>query len=289
MLETLRIQNYALIDDVDVDFTEGFNVLTGETGAGKSIIVDALSLALGARASAEAVRGGAKRATVDAVFRIPEPPPRLGRLLEAHDIVVEDGELILSRAVTAEGRSRALVCGRLVPVAVLAQVGDELVDLHGQHEHQSLLRTDRQLELLDAFAGAESPAAEVASMVAELRAIDRDLESLESDDRDRARRVDFLRFEINEIQAASLEAGEEEDLKGRRNIIANAERIASLTGQTIDALYEGDERPAIDALDAALGRLDELAAIDERFAAAAQQVQTARESVAEVASEVRRR
>ncbi len=128
MLETLRIENYALIDELEIDFQTGFNVLTGETGAGKSIIVGALNLVLGARASSEVVRDGARRAKIDAVFRLDGMPPRLKKLLEETDLTPEGDELMLSRTVSAEGRSRAYVAGALVPIGTLARIGDELVD-----------------------------------------------------------------------------------------------------------------------------------------------------------------
>ncbi|MBI3119312.1 MAG: AAA family ATPase, partial [Candidatus Hydrogenedentes bacterium] len=158
MLETLRIQNYALIDEVEIDFRQGFNVLTGETGAGKSILVGALNLVLGARAAAEVVREGGSRAQVEAVFRMERPPRRLARLLKQHAISLEEGCLLLSRVVGADGRSKAYAAGSMVPVGVLAEIGDELVDFHGQHEHQSLLKAECQLDLLDAFGGTEAAA-----------------------------------------------------------------------------------------------------------------------------------
>jgi len=288
MLELLRIQNYALIDDLEVELTAGFNVLTGETGAGKSIIVGALNLVLGGRASNETVRDGTRQAKVDAVFRIPKPPRRLAGLLRDNDILLQDGELILSRVVTSEGRSRAYVCGSVVPVSVLAAVGDELVDIHGQHEHQSLLKPDRQLDLLDSFAGAEALAGEVGELVARLRALDRAVADLETDDRERARRVEFLKHEVGEIDAANLEPGEEEEAKSRRNLIANAEQVFNLASHARAALYDGEEMPAVSAIDASLSDLDQLAEIDERFRTLGDQVKGARVAVEETAGEIRR-
>ena len=154
MLEVFHIHDYALIDALDIEFQPGFNAITGETGAGKSILVGALGFALGARASSESVRNGAERAAVEAAFRISEPSQQLKNLLIEADIPLDDDMLILSRTVSADGRSRAQVNRRIVTITMLAAIGDELVDLHGQHEHQSLLRTDCQLTLLDAFAGA---------------------------------------------------------------------------------------------------------------------------------------
>ncbi|NIA14894.1 MAG: DNA repair protein RecN [Nitrospiraceae bacterium] len=287
MLEVLHIQNYALIDDLEVVFGPGFNVLTGETGAGKSIVVGALNLVLGARASADAVREGAKLAKVDAAFRLQNVSLRLRALFKQHDIESAGGEVLLSRVVTAEGRSRGYVCGSLVPIAVLAAVGDELVDIHGQHEHQSLLKPDRQLGLLDAFAGSAGLAQDLGGQVAEFRALKKDIEAIESDDRERARRIDFLRHEVGEIEAAGLVQGEEEELKGRRNLVANAERVLALANHLRGVLYEGEEGAAVNAIDSAAADLDELAGIDPRFAQLSAQLADARAIIEEVADEAR--
>ncbi len=288
MLEALNIRDYALIDELEVELGPGFNVLTGETGAGKSIIVGALGLVLGARASSDAVRTGAKEARIQAAFRISRPSRRLASLLRQHDVALEDGQLVLSRVITAEGRSRGAVSGALVPVGTLREIGDELVDIHGQHEHQSLLKSDRQLDLLDAFAAVEQEVSDLQEVVRDLRNIEKQIEALEADDRERARRAEFLRFELTEIRAAGLHASEEEELRSRHKIIANAEKLFELANLANMALYEGEERSAIDAIDGALDNLDELAAIDERFKPTAEQLRAARESVADVASELRR-
>lgn len=288
MLQTLRIQNYALIDEIEVEFGEGLNVLTGETGAGKSIVVGALNLVLGARASAETLREGAQRATIDAVFRIPRPSRRLARLLEEHAIELDGDELLLSRMISAEGRSRAYASGNLVTVSVLSDIGDELVDLHGQHEHQSLLRRERQLDLLDAFGGVEKNADEVREQVQRLRAISKDLEALQSDDRERARRVDFLRFEVDEIDKAKLVPGEESEVRGRLNLINNSEKIFTLASRAYALLFESQEgTPALDALNAAARDLDELAATDPRFESISVQLGNVRSETEAIVEELR--
>jgi DNA repair protein RecN (Recombination protein N) len=287
MLEMLRIQNYALIDDLEIDFREGFNVLTGETGAGKSIIIGALNLVLGARAAGEVVRGDAGSAKIDAIFRVPKPSRRLAALLKQHDIVAEDAELMLSRVITAEGRSRAYAGGSLAPISVLAALGDELVDLHGQHEHQSLLKPDRQLDLVDAFAGTETLAGDVAAMVTRLRDLEKVVAELESDDRERARRMEFLRHEVHEINAADLQPREEETLKARRNLIANAEKIFALASHARTSLYEGEEASAIAGLDGALSDLNELAQIDDQFRRLRDLLSGVRAEVEEAAADLR--
>lgn len=287
MLELLRIQNYALIDTLEADFRPGFNALTGETGAGKSIVVGALNLVLGARSAGEVVREGAARASIEAVFRVDKPSARLTNLLKEREVLLEDGTLILSRIITPDGRSRAYAGGSLVPVSVLAEIGDELVDLHGQHEHQSLLRTERQLDLLDAFGGTEADAAEMAALVGRWRALEHEIQSLESDDRERERQMEFLRFEVHEIDEAALHPGEDLELKSRHNLIANAEAIFNLARQAHGSLYENEEGSAIDAVDAAAHDLDALVAIDSRFQALATQLAEARMAVETVAMELR--
>lgn len=287
MLETLRVQNYALIDDLEVDFCPGFNVLTGETGAGKSIVIGALNLVLGARAASDAVRDGSGRAKADAVFRIGKPSRRLSQLLREHEIELADGELMLSRTVSSDGRSRAYAGGTLVPVSVLSEIGDELVDLHGQHEHQSLLRVDRQLDILDGFAGSEIDAQAVSEIVEQLRRMERALLELQTDDRERARQIEFLRYELAEIDKAQLIPGEEEVLRARWNIITNAERIIESAQRAYVSLYEAEESAAVDDVGAAIRELAPLVEVDPRFASAVQQLQSVRESVDEISREIR--
>lgn len=289
MLQTLRIQNYALIDDVEVEFAPGFNVLTGETGAGKSIIVGALNLVLGARASSEAVRKGTERAKIDAIFLAENPSPNLQAALDENDVGVEAGELLLSRVVSAEGRSKAYANGTLIPISVLSRIGDELVDMHGQHEHQSLLRTDRQLGLLDAHGACAAAAEKVRAAVQRLRALEREIADLETDDREMARRHEFLKFERDEIKKAALVANEEEELRARRGLITNAEQIVSRASEAYKRLYGAEESDtsASDQLARACREIDELAEIDPQFTALSAQLGAAQQSVDAVAEELR--
>ena len=233
------------------------------------------------------VRTGADRAQVDAVFRIENPSRRLMHALNAHDLRIEDGALVLSRVVTADGRSRAYASGTPVPLSTLAALGDELVDLHGQHEHQSLLKPDLQLDLLDGFAGTSDGAAALAEKVRALREIDRTLGELESDDRERARRLEFRRFEVNEISAANLTPGEEEELRARRNLITNAEQIVTLASDAYASLYESQGASAIDQVNVAARALRQLTEIDGGFGAVATELETIREELEETARRVR--
>lgn len=287
MLESIRIQNYALIDDLEIEFQSGFNVLTGETGAGKSIIIGALGLVLGSRASSDAVRNGSRRAKIDALFRIPDPSPRLRKVLDEADVELDDGELVLSRVVTAEGRSRAYVSGNLVPLAVLSRVGDELVDVHGQHEHQSLLKHRCQLELLDEYASCGASAQRVRELVGRLRELDRSIAELEQDDRESLRRLDFLRHEVEEIDGADLTEDEETELLERRTLMMNAETIFTLASEALGALYESEDSSAIDRIGAALQRVEELGAIDGRFGELGARLENARAEIENAAAELR--
>lgn len=287
MLEVFHIRDYALIESLDIEFQPGFNVITGETGAGKSILVGALGLVLGARASADIVRSGSERTSVEACFQIAKPSQQLKVLLAESEISLEDNTLILSRTVSSDGRSRAQVNGKLVTINTLAAIGDELVDLHGQHEHQSLLRTECQLGLLDAFAGTTGLAGEVTGCVVQLNRVKREIESLEADDRDRTRQADFLRYEINEIDNAGLSPGEEEELRSRQHLINHAENIYTLANTAYGALYESDASTAIDAIDAALNALDDLVEIDGQFVALRAQVAEGRACIENAADELR--
>ena len=287
MLSTLRIQNYALIDSLELDFQQGFNVLTGETGAGKSILLGALNLILGARASSDGVRSGTDRARVEGIFHLPHPSPRLKALLQEHDIPLEDDSLLITRTVTKDGRSKAYAGGALVPLSVLSALGDELIDLHGQHEHQSLLKANRQLDLLDAYGGSNAMAQDLAEAVERWREATRALEALQGDERERERRMDLLRHEVQEIRGAGFEAGEEETLVSQLGRINNAEQIRTLTAKVHTQLYGEDEGAAVDLLDKALRALDDLAEMDKAFAPLLEQLTEARTSVEAVAQEVR--
>jgi len=287
MLETLRIENFALIESIELDFQSGFNVLTGETGAGKSILIGALQMVLGARASTDVVRHGAKKAVIEIVAKIDTPSSTLATLLDEHDIELEEGRLLLARQVSSEGRSKAYAGGRLVALSVLSALGDELVDLHGQHEHQSLLKPDRQLLLLDSYAGALEQAASVRDAVSALRACERELEELRQEDRERERRIDFLRHEVAEIDGAGLEPGDDDALAARLKIIQNAERIHELAARAFEVLNGDGEQTALDLIDRALKEAEELAEIDGELAQHVTELTEARELASGVAESLR--
>jgi DNA repair protein RecN (Recombination protein N) len=240
MLSELRIRDYAVVDDLTLSLGPGLNVLTGETGAGKSIIVGALSLLLGERASSSVVRTGADRATIEAVFDIGGVPGLEARLDDL-GFRAEDGVLILRREVAAEGRNRAWVNGSPATAGVVGELGSALVDLHGQHEHQTLLRQRDQRDTLDAFAEAEEDAALVAGLYRELQDLRSDLEAREERRRDVESRADFLRFQLGEIDEAALTPGEDEELEAEIGRHEHAEELVRGADGSSEVLYAGDD------------------------------------------------
>jgi DNA repair protein RecN (Recombination protein N) len=243
MLIELRIRDYAVIERLSVGLAPGLNVLTGETGAGKSIIVGALSLLLGGRASSDVVRGTAARAEVEGVFDIAANPP-LQQLLAAHGVEPEEGLLILRREVSAAGRSRAWINGVAATVALLAEVGEHLVDVHGQHEHQSLLQPRQQRALLDAWADATEIAREVGQQHARLRDARAQRAQHEARVRATEQRADFLRFQLQEIERAKLRPGEEEELETEARRLEHSGELAALAESLHGELYAGERSMA---------------------------------------------
>lgn len=275
MLVELHIRDFALIDQIDIEFGPGLNVLTGETGAGKSIVVDALQLAVGGRASAEFVRTGREQASVTAVFEVDDDSPAVAKL-RAMDMLDEEdpGRIILRRDVSASGRSRARINGRPATVSQLQAVGESLVDVHGQHDHQSLLRGSNQLLLLDLYGGdgVTDLAARFAEAWRRLVETRKELASLRQDERERARRLDLVRFQIEEIEAAGLEPGEEEKLKQEQARLSHLGRLqretARLHGALSDSAEDGSPG-AVDVLEDGAHTVAGLAEIDAGLAEAA--------------------
>ena len=248
MLRLLRIRNLAVIEAVEVEFEPGFNVLTGETGAGKSILVEAVGLLLGGRASADLVRTGEAQATIEALFE-------------------DDGrELVVRREINSQGRSRSFIDGALATAGALRDLSQRLVELHGQHEHQALLDPLTHLPLLDAHASLEALAAQVDAAWQQVRVLREQLDRSRMDAREKAARLDLIAFQLAEIEQAAPKTGEDEELAATKQILASAERVQRLCAESYAALYEQD-----DAVLAALGgvwkRVAELATIDPQFGA----------------------
>lgn len=260
MLTQLRVRDYAVLDDVSLELGPGLSALSGETGAGKSLLVGALSLLLGERAAADVVRTGAERAVVEGGFDVsarPELAPRLAEL----GIEPEDGLLILKREIAASGRSRAWVNGSPATASLVGELGSALVDLHGQHEHQALLRPEEQRRILDAFAGAAEVAEEVAERFAERARLARELEDADAHRRELEARADFLRFQRDEIAGAKLTEGEDRQLEAEARRLEHAGELAAESGALHEGLYAGEDSVS-DRLAAARSGVERLARLD---------------------------
>ncbi|MCS6949531.1 MAG: DNA repair protein RecN [Armatimonadota bacterium] len=287
MLLELAVEQIAIIDRLNLRFEPGLNVLTGETGAGKSILVDALSLALGERAEGEMLRAGAEHAQVTAVFDVSRYPLLQARLQEL-GVTPEEGLLYLTRELLVGGRSQARINGRPVPVATLKAVGDLLVDLHGQHQHQLLFQTSEQLRLLDEWCGEGvlSLKAELGERVREMRALQRELSSLQADARERAHLLDLYTFQKGEIERAHLTPGEEEELLAEERRLAHAEKLFA-TAETAYELLTGGEPAAVDLLAQAARTIEEVLPIDASLQPLVENLQNALYAVQDVATELR--
>ncbi|MDX1673813.1 MAG: AAA family ATPase, partial [Longimicrobiales bacterium] len=280
MLIELRIENFAVIERLAVRLEPGLNVLTGETGAGKSIIVGALSLLLGERASSDAVRAGAERAVVEGVFDI-EDRAEIGEILREQGLDTEDGLLILRREVALEGRNRAWVNGAASTAGLVGRLGSRLADLHGQHEHQALLRNADQRDILDAFAGQTALVEEMRTAHEALAGIRREREALESRRREIEQRADFLRFQLNEIEEVAPEPGEGAELEAESRRLEHAEELARLSEGLNQALYESETAVA-EVLGALRRDLNELIRIDPSQEDARELLETAYYNVEEL-------
>ena len=268
MLQSLYLENIALIEKLGIELFPGFNVLTGETGAGKSIIIDAVNFVLGERMSRDLIRNGAARAKVEAVFNLNEGDAAFAAL-DALGIEYDGNELILSRELSAAGRNACRVNGTLVPVASLKSVSDTLVDIHGQHEHQALLDAENHISYLDAYCHAESlPIIEkIDAIVSRRNELMLKRNSGFSSEREREREMDMLRYQIEEIASANLEAGEEERLNAEKTVLLNAERIRTALETAHMALSGAEEGSALSAIDTARRSMRDIAALNKDYEA----------------------
>ncbi|MGI8548459.1 MAG: DNA repair protein RecN [Gemmatimonadaceae bacterium] len=260
MLTELRIRNFAIIDSVTLPLERGLNVLSGETGAGKSIVVGALGLLLGERGSADLVRPGAERASVEGVFDL-ENRAELLKLVDERGIETEDARVVLKREIAATGRGRAWINGTPVTATVLAEIGRALVNLHGQHEAQTLLNEESQRQILDAYAGAGDASRSVADAYATLASVRRRIVELSKRHADAERRSDYLRHVVREIDEAKLVAGEDVTLEDEARVLENADELRSLA-DGVAAILNDDENGALARLAAAQRSLAHISRID---------------------------
>ena len=287
MLTHLQIRDLAIVDSVELEFSPGLTVLTGETGAGKSIIVDALMLVGGARAAADQIRSGAERAEVSAAFDIRQVPRSLRDLLDEQSISAE-GELLVRRVINTDGRSRAYLNGQSVPVQMLRDVVGELLDVHGQHEFQSLMKSTAQRDMLDAYGRHEALAGQVEAAHRVWLALLNRLLELETRLRDREARIELLRFQDSELAALGLKAGEFEALQVEAARLGNRSRLLEATQASLDLIYEGESDSAHERIARAQSLLRPLLGIDPALEPVAPLLEEAAIRVAEAARELGR-
>ena len=283
MLRELRIRNFAVVENLTVPFAPGFNVLTGETGAGKSILVDAILLLRGARAQTDVIRADAETATVEAVFEVSDGAVAT---LDEAGLPLEDGEVVIRRELSRSGRHRAFVNDAAVTVGLLERLGDALVQVHGQHEHQRLLEPTRQLDVLDRFADAEPLRERFAALFAKHAEARAELERRRGAARDRAQRQDLLRFQVSELDAARVRVGEDDELRTERRRLQHAERFAAGL-QEVASLLHADAASATARLARAGRVLSDLGRLDPAFAAPAETLDAARAHVEDTLAAVR--
>ncbi len=264
MLEYMNIKNVALIEESEVVFSKGLNILTGETGAGKSLIIDALGFSLGGRANRELIRRGEEQAVVESVFSIDDK--KIGKLLDDMDIEYgEDNTLVIRRMLHLNGKSVCKVNGSTVTVGQLKELSECLVDFHGQHEHQSLLNKNKHIELLDKFCGTEIDAekAKLAEFLKKYKATMKEMKAIAGNESERERRTEILSYQISELEAADIKPGEEDKLTERRRVLQNSGKMRDMAGKCINILYNGiNGLPAEDMVSEAAETLKQLADID---------------------------
>lgn len=285
MLIELRIRNFAVLRSALLRLEPGLNVISGETGAGKSIVVDALEILLGGRASSAVVRSGERRATVEGVFDI-QGDADLAAALDEQGLEADDDHLVLRREVRSEGRSRAWINGSPATAALLRRIGALLVDIHGQHEHQRLMSAGFQREVLDAFGECAELAGEVAAHFRRAAALRGQLDALAERRRDLETRADFIRFRLGEIRGARIRSGEDDEIQTEVNRLANADLLMRET-RALQALLHDDDASVTDRLSDAAARLRRLAEVDPALSPTASALDDAYHQVSDSAAELR--
>jgi DNA repair protein RecN len=281
MLRLLNIVNFAVIDRLQVEFNHGLNVLSGETGSGKSILIDALGLLLGDRSSTDFIRTGESRAFIEGVFEIEGNTP-LEELLAEAGVDTSEGEALIRRELVANGRGRIFINNQVANVGLLKLIQPHLIDIHGQGDQQSLLLPDAHLNLFDSFAGALKNRARVSQAYDNLQRLARELEQIRQSESERLRTLDMINFQISEIEQARLTPNEDVELEAERNLLVNAERLADLSGDAYRRIYD-DEDSILSSLSVAQKRVNDLAALDNRFAPYIEQLSTVKHVLNDVA------
>jgi DNA repair protein RecN (Recombination protein N) len=285
MLKKLVVKDYALIDSLEVEFSPGLNILTGETGAGKSILIGALGLVLGERADSDSVRSGARAAVVEAEFALSGNKDLLAVFAELE--LDWSGDLLVRREVASTGKSRAFVNDSPVTLSNLKKIGDALLDMHGQHQHQSLLYEERHLDYLDGFAGTWPDRTAVGKLHQQHNRTASELESLRNREQLTREKLDLHNFQLKEIEAAGLSEGEEEALEAQRTVLENAERLFSLAEQGYQLLYQQDGSIS-EQLSVLERSVEEVAGIDPRMEPALKAVSSVNDQIGELARDLRK-
>jgi len=280
MLQELVVENYAVVERLRVHFHSGLNLLTGETGSGKSIVVDALGLLLGGRASAEMIRTGESRARVAGIFDVRDHTP-IRRLLEPAGLEIEDGELLIEREILSGGKSRAFVGSRPVAVSLLKDLAPHLADIHGQHDQQLLFAADAQRDMLDSFAGHRDLLNRTGEVYQQWRAATAELEELERSEQEKLRLLDLWSFQRKEIESAALEAEEEAALENERRVLQNVQRLQEAAATAYAAVYDSPDS-ALSLTRSAAKRVDELCRIDASLEGLREHLKSADLSLQEV-------
>lgn len=291
MLEHLHIRNVALIKESEISFGDGLNILTGETGAGKSMIIDSLQFALGGRAGKDFLRHGEKQAAVEALFSV-QSQALTEKLAENGIVPEEDGTLLITRTLSEAGKSVCRINGSTVTVGMLKEIAEDMIDIYGQHEHQSLLNPVKHIRLLDRFCGAGFGEAmeEYKNSRQRLKDLEKQLTILIGDESQREQRMDMLLFQKEEIEAAELQEGEEDALLEQKKRLSSMERLIRLTGESVTLLYDGDDRApsACDQMGDALAKLQEAAEYDAALSPLADALADGYAAVEDCARELKR-
>lgn len=272
MLARLRIKNIAIIEETEIPFGRGLNVLSGETGAGKSIVIEAISLLLGGRANADLVREGADEAVIEGLFEVSDIP-WIGARLTRFGFEAESRELLIKRVVSRTGRHRIYVNGEMATLAILQELCDGLVDLCGQHEHQSLLKVQVQMDLLDRYGGLHEQSARLGNVLVGVRSLRAELKKLKETHAERAQRREFLRFQVNELKETNLSEGEDEKLAEEKKLLQTLEQRITLsqsTSEILDPSLAGEEEGVLDRVRTALSKARQLAQLDPQAVGIAQ-------------------
>ncbi len=288
MLRQLYIKNVAVIDEAEVTFSEGLNVLTGETGAGKSIVIDSINMIMGERGGRDLVRHGEKNALIQAVF---EPVNKnAADIAESYDADIDDGEILLARKIGENGKSSCRINSALAPSGALREIGTQLIDIHGQHDSQALLSQSQHIHFLDSFAKEAVGAAkeEYQKIYEQYSALSKKLNALVQNEAQRLERIEFLTFRTDELEKANLQIGEEEELVSEEKLLANAEDIIKALSEAYSILYDG-EFTVYDALSSASKRLDDAADFDEEVSEDASRLNDILYETGDIASRIRER